>query len=59
MIPNRESMRFEHVVISGFCCAAAGLCYSEMAALVPVSGSAYAYAYATAGELVGTSSFFP
>jgi APA family basic amino acid/polyamine antiporter len=39
-------------VIGGILCAFAGLCYSEMAAMVPVSGSAYAYSYATMGELV-------
>lgn len=33
---------------SGF----AGLCYSEMAAMIPVAGSAYTYAFATMGELV-------
>ncbi|HEU4411279.1 MAG TPA: amino acid permease [Polyangiaceae bacterium] len=38
--------------IGGVLCALAGLCYSEMAAMVPVSGSAYAYAYATMGEFV-------
>jgi APA family basic amino acid/polyamine antiporter len=35
-------------IASGF----AGLCYSEMASMIPVSGSAYTYAYATMGELV-------
>ncbi|KAI9224629.1 amino acid/polyamine transporter I [Blastocladiella britannica] len=40
-------------VISAIACGFAGLCYAEMAALVPVSGSAYAYAYATTGEIFG------
>lgn len=39
-------------VISAITCALAGLCYSEMAAAVPVSGSAYTYAYATLGEFM-------
>ncbi len=39
-------------VISGILCALAGLCYSEMAAMVPISGSAYSYSYATMGEIV-------
>jgi APA family basic amino acid/polyamine antiporter len=39
-------------VLSGFACACAGLCYAEMASTVPVSGSAYSYAYATMGELI-------
>lgn len=39
-------------VIAGVACAFAGLCYAEFAAMLPVSGSAYSYAYATLGEVV-------
>ncbi len=38
--------------ISGIACGFAGLCYAELASLIPVSGSAYTYAYATFGELI-------
>src|SRR5580700_8242084 len=38
-------------VISGLGCAFAGLCYAEFAALIPLAGSAYTYAYAALGEL--------
>jgi APA family basic amino acid/polyamine antiporter len=39
-------------VLAGFACAMAGLCYAEFAAMLPVSGSAYSYAYTTLGEIV-------
>src|SRR5690348_1308261 len=39
-------------VIAGFVCAVAALCYAEMSAMVPVSGSAYTYSYAVMGELL-------
>jgi basic amino acid/polyamine antiporter, APA family len=38
-------------VLSGMGCAFAGLCYAEFAAMIPLAGSAYTYAYATLGEI--------
>src|SRR5271168_2356351 len=38
-------------VFSGLGCAFAALCYAEFAAMIPLAGSAYTYAYATLGEL--------
>ena len=38
-------------VLSGIGCAFAALCYAEFAAMIPLAGSAYTYAYATLGEL--------
>src|SRR5437867_2198271 len=57
--PNGEVIRagagpalvFSFVLLGG-ACALAGLCYAELAAMIPQAGSAYAYSYATLGELV-------
>ena len=38
-------------VLSGLGCAFAALCYAEFAAMIPLAGSAYTYAYATLGEI--------
>ncbi|HEX4887643.1 MAG TPA: amino acid permease [Luteibaculaceae bacterium] len=39
-------------VVAAIGCAFAGLCYAEFAAMIPIAGSAYTYAYATMGEIV-------
>ncbi len=39
-------------VLTAIACGFAALCYAEFAAMIPISGSAYTYAYATLGELV-------
>jgi basic amino acid/polyamine antiporter, APA family len=57
--PHGEIIRYgagPALVISflllGVCCALAGLCYAELASMIPQAGSAYAYTYATLGEVV-------
>jgi APA family basic amino acid/polyamine antiporter len=40
------------MVLAGVACAFAGLCYSEMASMIPIAGSAYTYSYATLGEFL-------
>src|SRR5438270_8426325 len=57
--PNGEVVRLgagPALVLSslllGAACALAGLCYAELASMIPQAGSAYAYSYATLGELV-------
>jgi APA family basic amino acid/polyamine antiporter len=39
-------------IVAGIVCALAALCYSELASMVPVAGSAYTYSYAVMGEIV-------
>jgi basic amino acid/polyamine antiporter, APA family len=40
------------MIFAGLACAFAGICYAELASMIPVAGSAYTYAYATMGELI-------
>src|ERR1700761_2542940 len=39
-------------VLAGAACLFAGLCYAELASMIPVAGSAYTYAYASLGEFI-------
>jgi basic amino acid/polyamine antiporter, APA family len=38
------------ILIAAFACACAGLCYAELASMIPIAGSVYTYSYATIGE---------
>src|SRR4030081_1884626 len=39
-------------MVAGLACGFAALCYAELASMIPVSGSAYTYSYATLGEII-------
>src|SRR5438067_3349843 len=39
-------------IVAGVACVFAALCYAELASMIPVSGSAYTYSYATLGEII-------
>jgi APA family basic amino acid/polyamine antiporter len=39
-------------LLVAICCGFAGLCYAELASMIPIAGSAYTYSYATLGELI-------
>ena len=49
--PGRARPSCSSYVLAGLACAFAALCYAEFAAMIPISGSAYTYAYATLGEI--------
>ena len=59
VLPSGEVVRYGagpalvlSFILLGFVCGLAGLCYAELASMIPQAGSAYAYSYATLGELV-------
>jgi len=59
MTPTGEVVRYGagpalvfSFIVLGAACALAALCYAELAAMIPQAGSAYAYSYATLGEVV-------
>jgi basic amino acid/polyamine antiporter, APA family len=59
MLPSGEVVRYGagpalifSFILLGIVCGLAALCYAELAAMIPQAGSAYAYSYATLGELI-------
>ncbi len=59
MLPSGEVVRYGagpalvlSFILLGLVCGLAALCYAELASMIPQAGSAYAYSYATLGELI-------
>jgi basic amino acid/polyamine antiporter, APA family len=59
ILPSGEVVRYGagpalvfSFILLGIVCGLAGLCYAELASMIPQAGSAYAYSYATLGELI-------
>src|SRR4026209_984225 len=59
VLPSGEIVRYGagpalilSFILLGGVCALAGLCYAELASMIPQAGSAYAYSYATLGEFI-------
>ena len=59
VLPSGEVVRYGagpalilSFILLGIVCGLAALCYAELAAMIPQAGSAYAYSYATLGELI-------
>jgi basic amino acid/polyamine antiporter, APA family len=59
VLPSGEVVRYGagpalifSFILLGIVCGLAGLCYAELASMIPQAGSAYAYSYATLGELI-------
>jgi APA family basic amino acid/polyamine antiporter len=59
VLPSGEVVRYGagpalilSFILLGGVCALAGLCYAELASMIPQAGSAYAYSYATLGEFI-------
>ena len=59
VLPSGEVVRYGagpalifSFILLGIVCGLAGLCYAELASMIPQAGSAYAYSYATLGEMI-------
>src|SRR5205807_6619398 len=48
--PAGPSIAISFILVA-FACSFAGLCYAELASMIPIAGSAYTYSYATLGEI--------